>query len=82
MLDHLNEIEVTAPGQGYDIINPPVLSITDPVGAGASGYCAVRGSLQEIRIVDPGFDYDEIPIIKITGGNGIGAKAFAKYEIN
>jgi hypothetical protein len=77
----LTEIEVTAPGQGYDIINPPIVSITDPVGAGASGYCAVRGSLQEIRVVDPGFDYDEIPVIKITGGNGIGAKAFANMKL-
>ena len=77
----LTEIEVIAPGQGYDIINPPIVSITDPVGAGASGYCAVRGSLQEIRVVDPGFDYDEIPVIKITGGNGIGAKAFANMKL-
>ena len=30
----------------------------------------VRGSLQEIRILDSGFDYIEEPIIKITGGNG------------
>ena len=77
----LTEIEVTAPGQGYDIDNPPVLSITDPVGTGASAYCAVRGSLQEIRVIDPGFDYDEIPTIKITGGNGIGAKAFASMKL-
>lgn len=77
----LTEVEVTGPGQGYDIINPPILSITDPVGTGASGYCAVSGSLQEIRIIDPGFDYDETPVIKITGGNGIGAKAFANMKL-
>ena len=77
----LEEVEVIAPGIGYDIINPPVLAINDPVGTGASGYCAVRGSLQEIRIIDSGFDYDEIPTIKITGGNGIGAKAFANMKL-
>jgi hypothetical protein len=77
----LTEIEVTSPGQGYDIINPPILSIEDPIGVGASGYCAVKGSLQEIRVVDPGFDYDEVPVIKITGGNGIGAKAFANMKL-
>jgi hypothetical protein len=77
----LEEVVVIAPGIGYDIINPPVLSITDPVGTGASGYCAVKGSLQEIKIIDPGFDYDEIPTIKITGGNGIGAKAFASMKL-
>jgi hypothetical protein len=77
----LTEVEVTSPGQGYDIINPPILSITDSVGTGATGYCAVSGSLQEIRIVDPGFDYTETPVIKITGGNGIGAKAFANMKL-
>ena len=77
----LTEIEVTSPGQGYDIINPPILSIEDRIGVGASGYFAVKGSLQEIRVVNTGFDYDEVPAIKITGGNGIGAKAFACMKL-
>jgi hypothetical protein len=77
----LTKIEVTSPGQGYDIINPPILTIDDPVGTGASAYCAIRGSLQEIRIIDPGFDYDETPVIKITGGNGVGAKAYASMKL-
>jgi hypothetical protein len=77
----LNEIEVTAPGIDYDIINPPILSINDPVGSGATAYCAVRGSLSQIRIVDSGFDYAEIPSIRITGGNGIGAKAYAGMKL-
>ena len=77
----LNEIEVTAPGIDYDIINPPILSISDPVGSGASAYCAIRGSLSQIRIVDSGFDYAEIPSIRITGGNGIGAKAYAGMKL-
>ena len=36
--------------------------------------------LQEIKILDSGFDYVEEPIIKITGGNGTGAKAVAKLN--
>lgn len=76
----LEKIDVTSSGEGYDIINPPSLLIEDQVGAGATGYCSVKGSLQEIRIIDPGFDYTEIPIIKITGGNGIGAKAYANMK--
>jgi hypothetical protein len=77
----LDEIEVTSSGIDYDIINPPVLSISDLVGLGANAYCAVRGSLNEIRIVDPGFDYAETPTIKITGGNGVGAKAYASMKL-
>jgi len=77
----IKEVEVTAPGSNYDIINPPVLSITDSLGVGATGFCAISGSLQEIRIIDPGFDYLDTPIIKITGGNGVGAKAFANMKL-
>jgi hypothetical protein len=77
----LNEVEVGAGGTGYDIINPPTLVINDSVGSDAAGFCAVKGFLKEIRIVDPGFDYVEIPVIKITGGNGKGAKAFAGMKL-
>ena len=77
----LEEVVVISSGIGYDIINPPILTISDPIGVGALGQCAVKGSLQEIRIIDPGFDYVEAPKIKITGGNGIGAKAFANMKL-
>ena len=77
----IEEVEVTSPGLNYDIINPPILIIEDSVGSGATGFCAVSGSLQEIRIIDPGFDYIDIPIIRITGGNGVGAKAFANMKL-
>jgi hypothetical protein len=77
----LNEIEVTAPGTNYDVINPPILSISDPVGSGATAHCSIRGSLNQIRVVDPGFDYAEIPSIRITGGNGVGAKAYAGMKL-
>ena len=74
----VNSIEVVSGGSDYDIINPPELVINDGVGAGATGYCAVRGEFKEIRVVDTGFDYIDQPIIKITGGNGVGAVAKAK----
>ena len=74
----VNSIEVVSGGSDYDVINPPELVINDGVGAGATGYCAVNGEFKEIRVVDTGFDYIEQPIIKITGGNGVGAVAKAK----
>ena len=77
----LKAVEVLSPGSGYDIINPPSLNIGDLVGTGATGYCAVKGNLKEIRIIDPGFDYQDTPIIKITGGNGINAKASANMKL-
>ena len=76
----LKSINIVDGGEKYDIINPPVLSIEDTVGSGATGVCAVRGTLEDIRILDSGFDYIEEPIIKITGGNGLGANAVAKLN--
>ena len=71
----IDNIDVTASGTGYDVINPPSLSIEDSLGIGATGICAVTGSLERIEIIDPGFDYVNTPIINITGGNGNNAVA-------
>jgi len=77
----IESIDVINPGKNYDILNPPVLSISDSVGVGATGYCSVKGSLREIRLIDPGFDYLEEPKVNIIGGNGSGAKANASLKL-
>ena len=71
----LDKIAVTSPGSDYDILNPPILSISDQTGVGATGCVAVSGSLKEIRLLDSGFDYKNTPVITIEGGNGTGAVA-------
>ena len=72
----LNDVVVTAPGQDYDVINPPILNISDSQGIGATGSVSVRGSLERVDIIDGGFDYLNTPVITITGGNGRDAEAF------
>jgi len=72
---NLLSVDVTSSGFGYDVVNPPSLSITDEVGIGATGYVSVRGFLSSIQIVDPGFDYVSTPTVTISGGNGSGASA-------
>ena len=74
----IDSIEVTKGGENYDVINPPMLGIRDSVGSGATGYVAVEGNFKEIKVLNPGFDFIEIPIVKISGGNGEGATAEAK----
>jgi hypothetical protein len=74
----IDNIDISAKGNGYDVINPPSLTISDSRGIGATGICAVSGSLQRIEIIDSGFDYVNTPYINITGGNGRDASA----EIN
>jgi len=71
----VEKINVLDGGTDYDIINPPILNVTDQVGSGASVYCSVIGQLDRIEILDPGFDYLDTPTIKITGGNGVNALA-------
>ena len=73
----IENVDILAGGSGYNIQNPPQLIIEDSVGIGATGFCAIKGNLKEIRIIDSGFDYIENPYIKISGGNGEGATAKA-----
>jgi len=83
----IESVQPSSPGFGYDITNPPILTINDYIGTGASAYCSIIGGLERIDIIDPGFDYLEEPVINITGGNGTGAIARTKlvsfdYSIN
>ena len=76
----LKSIDVLAGGSEYDVINPPFLHIKDNVGSGATGFVAVSGSLKDLRILDTGFDYTTTPTIKISGGNGSGARVSVNME--
>ena len=73
----IDNIKVLSPGEDYDVINPPLLKITDTVGTGATGFCEVVGSFETIDVIDGGFDYLNTPTINISGGGGSGAKAEA-----
>ena len=39
---------VKAPGRDYDVINPPLLHISDNAGVGATGYVSVNGGFYKI----------------------------------
>ena len=66
---NIESFEVTSPGKGYDIINPPILTISDGSGSGASGIVQVSGELTDLRITNPGFDFVETPKVTIEGGS-------------
>ena len=77
----IKNIELLAPGNNYDVINPPALQISDNVGSGATAYAAVMGSFNEIRVLDSGFDYEDQPSVNISGGNGTGAVAESRTKL-
>jgi len=64
----INSISIQNKGEGYDVINPPALNITDNLGVGVTGTISVSGSLERVDIVDTGYDYVDTPVVKITGG--------------
>ena len=66
----VESVDVLEGGSGYDVINPPKISIESLAGAGVSATPVIKGQIDRIDIVDPGFDYVEPPVIQITGGNG------------
>ena len=76
----IESIKVINTGRDYDLINPPILTIEDPdvVDNICDAHCHVEGQLERIDIIDPGFNYLDVPIVTIKGGNGYGASAVAK----
>ena len=79
----LQGVEVLNTGSGFDVVNPPKLTVTQDghTGAAASVIAQVEGSLEEILVEQEGFDYEEIPTVKIIGGNNTTAIAKAKMKI-
>jgi hypothetical protein len=76
----IQSIDIVAPGEDYDVINPPKIITVDSTGSGLIAECEIVGSLKEIRLIDRGLNFTEEPSIKISGGNGTGAKA--KVEVS
>lgn len=71
----LNTIDILNSGSDYDIVNPPRLSVSQSshTGIGASCVAQVKGTLKEILIDTEGVDYQEMPLVSISGGNNKGS---------
>tara|TARA_Y100000004_G_scaffold95231_1_gene106697 strand:+ start:4064 stop:15256 length:11193 start_codon:yes stop_codon:yes gene_type:complete len=75
---HYNKIEkiiAEKSGEDYDVINPPNIVISDSTGVGATAHARVRGSFSRFDLIDGGFDYVDVPVVTISGGNGKNAVA-------
>lgn len=66
----IDKVNVLSSGKGYDVINPPLLSVSS---GSALIQPVISGSVEKINLVSKDFDVDVVVSIAITGGNGFGA---------
>ena len=66
----LKSVNVLNGGSGYDVINPPLLSLSS---GSALIQPIVSGSVEKIYVDPQEFDIDVIVSVALTGGNGSGA---------
>lgn len=87
----IEEIKIYNRGTEYDVINPPSISIGNPVGLGttAIAQAVVSGSVKEVLVDPQDFNVERVLSVSLTGGNGSGAvfepvltKQFREIEFN
>ena len=66
----LENINVLNGGNNYDVINPPLLSIS----GSAKIEPVISGSVKKVYVDPQDFDFEKIISVDLTGGNGSGAK--------
>jgi hypothetical protein len=76
----VDSINILNNGSNYDIVNAPQLSVIDDNGTGADVIGNFKGKVEDIILVDSGFNYVETPTVTISGGNGTEATAEAKMR--
>lgn len=70
----LDSINIINNGDGYDVVEPPTINVSNPVSGGttAQAYASIKGSLKDIFIDPQKFSINKVNSISVTGGNGGG----------
>jgi hypothetical protein len=68
----LKSISVLNGGIEYDVINPPLISVSSGTGSTALVRPVVSGSIKKVYINSQDYDINTIVSISVTGGNGSG----------
>jgi len=69
----LESIDVLNGGTNYDVINPPLLTVSSGIGITALVHPVISGSIKEVYIDSQDYDINSIVSIGVSGGNGSGA---------
>ena len=70
---NLDSVRVLNGGSNYDVINPPIVTVSAGFGSTAYIQPVLSGSIQNVFVTPQNFDLNAIVSIAITGGNGSGA---------
>lgn len=68
----LKSINVLNGGIDYDVINPPLISVSSGTGSTSLVQPVVSGSIKKVYIDSQDYDINTIVSIGVTGGNGSG----------
>jgi hypothetical protein len=68
----LKSISILNGGIDYDVINPPLISVSSGIGSTALVRPVVSGSIKKVYIDSQDYDINTIVSIGVTGGNGSG----------
>ena len=69
----LESVNVLNGGSNYDVINPPLITISTGLGVTALVQPIISGSIESVFVDTQDFDINTIVSIAVTGGNGKGA---------
>lgn len=79
----VKDVYVTNKGLGYDSLNPPTITFSNPPlgGVTATASPVIKdGKIVKINVTNNGSGYIEQPTVTITGSVGIGATAIASMD--
>ena len=68
----LESINILNGGNNYDVINPPLITVSPGEGVNALVQPVVSGSIKKVYVDSQEFDINNINSINVTGGNGKG----------
>ena len=72
IMEVLESVDLLNGGDGYDVLNPPIVGIETSSGVGAAVEPIIQGSVKEVFVDPQLFDIDQVTSISLTGGNGSG----------
>jgi hypothetical protein len=70
----IEKIKLLNQGTNYDVLNPPTVTISGPVGGGVTALVqpVISGNVKNVFVDSQDFDIEKVISATISGGNGFG----------